>query len=235
MRNILSVGDSVEIDKMTRNYDKYFYSKCIWAIAYSNNVSEMINVLFSNFNIDYDVFCDMLDIFLGYNYDCIDSASKKNLNYLIEFLHGIPSISNGQGFYNKFKGLLNTCDTSRVRGLILSEYELRYMSDDISDSLSLAYDDKYFSKLKGLIVNDLNVLISHLYCDNQSFDKFVDSYMHNSLNYIGSINKIISERPDILNNTLFLSRVHHVCDKLESCISDGYVKKIYNSFRGKIN
>ena len=226
----------MENDKLVRNYDRYFYSKCIWAIAYCDNPAEMINNLFSKFNINYDNFCDMLDIFLGYNYDCVDPVSKNNLACLINHLYSVPNVSNRQGFYNRFKGLLNRCDTSRVRGLILSEYELRYMFQNVPSSIVAPENiDKYFSMLKCLFVNDLDIFISHLYSDSNSFNKCIDSYIHNSLNYIGSINKIISDCPDIVKNVTFSSRVHHVCNIMENGVNDSYVKKIYNSFRSKLS
>ena len=96
--------------------------------------------------------------------------------------------------------------------------------------------ERYFDRLKSMLVNDMNVLITHSSrCDSRTFNtiKINEIVDDNPLNYIGSINMIVDELPEILNNQLFVDRFHMVCGRLDEKEKTNNTQKIYEMFKGK--
>lgn len=213
----------------------YFYSKCVWAIACSNDSSETINYLFNVFNLDSSKMFDVLKNFLETRNDWfLDGVSKRNIGHLIKFL---KNGCDDRDKFNKIESILNESDFELIDRFVLSEYEKRFMYKQ-APSIFIAEKNKerYRGFLKSLIVNDMHILISHSSrCDSGTFNfnKLPEILKNEPLKYICSINAIIAENPQILSNQLFVNRIKTVCVNFDSLDKDESVQKIYTRFKQK--
>lgn len=210
----------------------YFYCKCLWAIAYCKNPRETVYYLFNFFGLDKDKMYRVLNDFFVSNYFLTDSA-RNNLNFLVNFLK-----SNCIGYdFSSIDASIKGNDFSLIDGFILTQYEKRFMYDNApSELVNNDNKKKYFELLKSMLVNDMNVLMTHSSkCDNRTFStiKVNDFINDNTLKYIGSINMIIDEYPQVLSSEIFVNRVHMVCDGLDCKDKTDNVQKIYTMFKDK--
>ena len=208
----------------------YFYTKCIWAIAFSDKPKQQISYLFNFLGIDGNKMVTNLDVFLDWNYTVLERCDRDNLHLLVRFLR------NGSFINDKSFDLLENKieqDFDLTNSFIVNEYEKRYMSN-ISNDVIYNKKDEYFNKLRSLFVNDLDVLITHSRkCDNSTFDIKSDKYIKYYVEYIGSINKIIDENPSLLNDELFVSRVKFVFSKLDATVEPA-IQKTYTKVKDKL-
>ena len=120
---------------------------------------------------------------------------------------------------------------------ILKQYKIRFMYDNAPKQIVAPNNkEQYFTFLKSILVNDMKVLITHSSrCDSRTFNtiKINEIVDDNPLNYIGSINMIVDELPEILNNQLFVDRFHMVCGRLDEKKKTNNTQKIYEMFKGK--
>ena len=211
----------------------YFYGKCIWAIAYSENSKQTINYLFNFFCIDASrVYSSLID-FLNENNYFLDDFARNNLVVLVQYLKNVLPSYDFKGIDSKIRDDSFTL----IDGFILSQYEKRFMYDEAPASLvSSDNKDKYFDILKSMIVNDMDILITHsTKCDEKTFEmNKSNKYVNDILKYIGSINMIIGEYPSILEDEVFLSRVNFVSDRMEEIKKSDNTQMIYTMFKKKI-
>ena len=210
--------------------NEYFYNKCIWTIAFSDKPKQDISYLFESFSIDRTRFLKRIDSFLDvYSYALTDSEIK-NISFLLNFLKN----DSNKVFVDSINSKLNNKSFKFVDGFIALEFEQRYM---VSVDFSFTDDEhkEYnFNKLKELFINDWDILITHsMKCDNRTFLLKIDKYVEKYFDYIGSINRIISDQPKILEDKFFSSRVKMVCERIDQKQKDEKMQKIYTMFKGK--
>lgn len=212
----------------------YFYSKCIWAIAFDKKPKETISYLFNFFGLDVFEMYWALDGFFAQNNDSnLDKDSKVNLGYLIKFL---KDKSNGEYKFEHMEANLKEL-YDKTDEFILEQYKIRFMYDNAPKEIVEPNNkDQWLAFFKSMIVNDKDVLITHSpKCDRVVFetDKAV---MHATqmLKYIGSVNMIVTEHPTILENELFLSRVNCVSNIMSGINMSDNTQKIYTKFRDRI-
>ena len=87
-----------------------------------------------------------------------------------------------------------------------------------------------------MLVNDMDIMISHsCKCDKHTFEaRKTPEYLSEMLKYIGSVNELITDKPSILANDLFASRVNLVADAMEPIPKTQNTQKIYEMFRQRI-
>ena len=226
------MGESMENKDFIKS--DYFYNKCIWAIACDKNPKETISYLFNFFGLDVFEMYWALDSFFARRDDSyLDNNSKINLGYLIKFL---KDRSNGQYKFEHMEANLRELD-DKTDEFILKQYKIRFMYDNAPEQIVAPNNkEQYFTFLKSMLVNDMNVLITHSSrCDSRTFNtiKINEIVDGNTLNYIGSINMIVDELPEILNNQLFVDRFHMVCGRLDEKEKTNNTQKIYAMFKGK--
>lgn len=213
---------------------EYFYLKLIKAIACSDNPSDVINYIFDNFSIDDNIISCLLvftQYFLISNANCLDKKMKDNLYSFTTFL---KTVTDNFDRVNELIVLINNCDDSKLKDMVFSEYRKRFGSNKVAygavSNLSVST-----RLLKNMNVRDLNMLITHskLY-DLATFVLISDVYASDSLEYMASINMIINECPEMLNDELFFSRIHFVCDRIYPRIPDKRVMKVYKKFKKNI-
>lgn len=231
----------MDFESVPRNLNNYFYTKCIWAIAFCNDVDSMVENIFCATKIDVDSMCNMLNIFFSYNRDFLDNDSKKNLSYFVDYL---GKLCNDAGLSSRYHSSIDRCGDSFIKGFVLTDYEIRYMIDDVPSYITDDENfDRYFKMLKIMYVDDLEILISHLYSDDNSFNESIEYYIDDCLSYVGSINKIFNDVPSIMKNDLFFSRFNCVCNSLDNAFNKNIndlsnnksLVKVYSSFKDKIS
>lgn len=211
----------------------YFYSKCVGAVAYSSNPKQTINYLFNFFGVDtLKIYYALIEFMNTNNYFLNDDA-RENLLLLVNFLKSsLPDYD-----FSMIDSIIVDNGFTMVDGFILSQYEKRFLYENAPFALVTSNNKKeYYEYLKSMIVNDMDVLITHSpKCDKVTFetDKAV---MHATqmLKYIGSVNMIMTEHPTILENELFLSRVNRVSDIMSGIDMSDNTQKIYTKFRDRI-
>lgn len=233
LSNILSVGDSMESKLyLIPEVNEYFYFKCIWAIAYSDNSKQLLFQLFNSFSIEKNMFLKRLDSFLNVNLYALTVPEKKNLNSLLDFLYDNSNASYVESIRTK----LNSDSLSFVDGFISLEYEQRYMIPVGFNFTDEEHKDGNFKKLKQLFLNDLDILITHsMKCDSRTFNMKIDKYVNDDFDYIGSVNRIISDQPRILEDKFFSSRVKVICQGIDKKEKENGVQLIYSKFKKKHN
>ena len=213
---------------------EYFYLKLIKAIACSDNPSDVINYIFDNFSIDDNILSCLLvftQYFLISNANCLDKKMKDNLYSFTAFL---KTVTDDFDRVNELIVLINNCDDSKLNDMVFSEYRKRFGSNKVAygaiSNLSVST-----RLLKNMNVRDLNMLITHskIY-DDVTFSTISDIYAVDALEYMASINMIINECPEMLNDELFFTRVCCVRDLMYPKISDKKVMKVYNKFKKNI-
>lgn len=213
----------------------YFYDKCIWMIACCDNPKANVSYLFNVFGLNPNRMYDVLSTFLNFSIYSLDDDSRTNLHFLVRFLR---NNSDDKDKFNKLEDALYDKSLDCTNGFILNQYEKRF---GLSVPISLVDENNKqnsFNHLKSMIVNDVDVLISHSNrCDNVTFNSSkVSEILGDILKYIGSVNMIISEKPEILGDPRFASRVKTVCnvyDSVEKSHND-IVEKTYTMFKNNL-
>ena len=177
----------------------------------------------------------VLKVFLETGNDWfLNETAKINLGVLVKFL---KNGTEDKEKFNQIESKLNESDFELIDRFILDEYEKRFMYKKAPlIFIDKKNKDRYFGFLRSMIVNDMNVLISHSSrCDSGTFNfnKLPEILNGDPLKYIGSINCIISENPQILNNQLFVNRIKTVCVNLDSINKAESVQKVYTRFKEK--
>ena len=172
---------------------EYFYLKLIKAIACSDNPFDVINYIFDNFSIDDNIISCLLvftQYFLISNANSLDKKMKDNLYSFTAFLKTVT---------NDF----DRVNDSKLKDMVFSEYRKRFGSNKIAHE-AVSHLSVSTRLLKNMNVRDLNMLITHskLY-DLATFVLISDVYASDSLEYMASINMIINECPEMLNDELF--------------------------------
>jgi hypothetical protein len=212
---------------------EFFYGKCIWAIAYCDNVREKINYLFNFFSADASMMYDALSDFLGENNYFLDGSARENLAALVRYL---KSALPGND-YSKIDAALADNSFTLIDGFTLQQYEKRFLYDKAPSSLvDPRYKKRYFELLRSMLVNDMDIMISHsCKCDKHTFEaRKTPEYLSEMLKYIGSVNELITDKPSILANDLFASRVNLVADAMEPIPKTQNTQKIYEMFKQRI-
>lgn len=211
----------------------YFYSKCIWAVAYGDNPKKTIDYLFNFFCVDASKIYVALIGFLNMNNYLLTDEARENLCVLVRYLKAVFPKSD----FSMIDSKIVDNSFTTIDGFILSQYEKRFLYQNAPLALVNSDNKKaYFEFLKSMIANDMDVLITHSpKCDRVVFetDKAV---MHATqmLKYIGSVNMIVTEHPTILENELFLSRVNCVSNIMSGINMSDNTQKIYTKFRDRI-
>lgn len=219
-----------------RDYIKsdYFYNKCIWGIACSNEPKENISYLFNFFGLDVFEMYWALDSFFAQNNDSyLDKDSKINLGYLIRYL---KDRSNGEYEFRHMEANLRESN-DKTNDFILSQCKKRFMyGDEPSELVFSNKRQQNFDFLKSVVVNDMKVLMTHSSrCDSRTFNTIkINEFVNDStLKYIGSINMIIDEFPEILGNQLFVDRVRMVLNRLDEKAKTSNMQLFYTKFKRK--
>lgn len=212
---------------------EYFYGKCIWAIAYCDNPREKINYLFNFFGVDASKMYDALVDFLGENNYFLDDSARENLTGLVRYLKAALPGND----YSKIDAALVDNSFTLIDGFTLKQYEKRFLYDKAPIALvDNKFKKRYFELLRSMLVNDMDVMISHSSkCDKHTFKtRKAPEFVREMLKYIGSVNNIITEKPSILANDLFLTRVNYIADAMEPVEKTQNTQKIYEMFKGRI-
>ena len=217
----------------------YFYDKCIWMIAFCGNPRKEVSKLFNKYGLNSIRMYNVLSNFLTFNVYFLDDVAKNNLCFLIKFLR---NGSNDKEKFDKLENSLRDDGLDCTVGFILTQFERRLGESSPSDIYDKLNDEdkkqKYFNYLKSLIINDVDVLISHsdIY-DNETFRSIkVPEILRDMNSYIRSVNMIISEKPEILGDPRFVNRVKTVCsvyDSMEKSHNE-IVEKTYTMFKSNL-
>lgn len=211
----------------------YFYTKCIWSIAYGNNPKQTIDYLFNFFGLDSMKMYNCLDVFLGENNYFLTDEARENLKLLVKHLKGVLTDWD----FQSIDSMLIGNDFNLIDGFILTQYEKRFMYDNAPASLVDSNNKaRYFEYLKSMIVNDTDVLITHSSkCDKRTFEVYkAPMFSSDVLKYIGSVNMIVSERPSILYDELFMDRVKLISSIIENSEQTENTQKIYTMFKNRL-
>ena len=204
-------------------------------IACCDNPKAKVSYLFNVFGLDPNRMYDVLSTFLNFSIYSLDDDSRTNLHFLVRFLR---NNSDDKDKFNKLENALYDKNLDCTNGFILNQYEKRF---GLSAPISLVDENNKqnsFNHLKSMIVNDVDVLISHSNrCDNVTFNSSkVSEILGDILKYIGSVNMIISEKPEILGDLRFANRVKTVCnvyDSMEKSHNE-IVEKTYTMFKSNL-
>lgn len=211
----------------------YFYSKCIWAVAYGDNPKKTIDYLFNFFCVDASKIYVALIAFLNMNNYLLTDEARENLCVLVRYLKAVFPKSD----FSMIDSKIVDNSFTTIDGFILSQYEKRFLYQNAPLALVNSDNKKaYFEFLKSMIANDMDVLITHSpKCDRVVFetDKAV-MHANQMLKYIGSANIIMTEYPTVLNNELFLSRVNYISDIMDNIEKSDGTQMIYTKFRDRI-
>ena len=212
--------------------NNYFYTKCIWSIAYGNNSRQTIDYLFNFLGLDSMRMYACLDIFMGENNYFLTDEARDNLRLLVKYLKDVVNCD-----FNRIDTLLADNGFNLINGFVLTQYEKRLMYDKapavLIDSKNKA---RYFEYLRLMLINDSDVLMTHSSkCDKRTFETLkAPMFSSDILRYIGSINMITSEYPSVLYDELFMDRVKLVSNIIDDREKTQNIQKFYTKFKNRI-
>jgi hypothetical protein len=216
----------------------YFYERCVWALAYCNNPKQTIDYLFNYLGVDKAKSYEVLNAFLVNNYYALDDSARENLYFLVNYLKSIFPKNDFDNIDSKL------VDRSFVfmDGFIQQEYEKRF--PEFIDSSNSSYlvstqnnaRKNNYESLRAMLYNDMDILVSHsIKFDQRTFElNKVKAYVNDKVKYIGSINSIITDKPSILANDLFLRRANCVMDNMNPDDKGELIQKSYVKLREKL-
>lgn len=212
-----------EIDKENMIY---FHYKTIQTCICSNSVNDVENIL-SNYLIETpeSLVCllnpewgyRLLNVFLEAHKNYMDDQMKENAFHVLWFFERIyENIDKNELLdqTNKLKIMINSSDDSRIKEMISEELITRLM-DKKEIFFTYFEQNNIINYVKSMICNDLLVLLTHspIY-DNEKFSSLVTIYLKDTKSYIASLNSILSEYPEIKQNSLFTQRAHIILEKI---------------------
>ena len=234
---------------MEKNDMIYFHYKTIQTCICSNSVKDAENIL-RNYLIETpeSIVCllnpewcyKLLNIFLEAHKNYMDDQMKENAFHVLWFFEKIyENIDKNELLEqtNELKIMINSSDDSRIKEMISEELTTRLM-DKKEIFCTYIEQNNIINYVKSMICNDLHVLITHLYT-NENFDSIVTNYLEDTKSYISSLNSILSEYPEIKQNPLFTKRTQTILEKIsdktkiklslrEKHMYKNFVKKITN-------
>lgn len=215
------------------SFNEYFYYKYIKGIVCSPNPSEVIDFLFKNSELNENTLTAlviMTEAFLKYNCNKMDNDMKNNM-YL--FINSLKKLYKYTDEINNLIILVNKCDDSKIGYAIFDEFRRRFNDNRVALKAmgTLDYSVRLY---KNMNVRDLNILITHKFYDDKNFLLSTDIYATESLEYMSSVNMIIYECPNILEDQLLYARVHFVRDRICPNIFEKVDKKTYKKFQKSI-
>ena len=216
----------------------YFYERCVWALAYCNNPKQTIDYLFNYLGVDKAKSYEVLNSFLANNYYALDDSARENLYFLVNYLKSTFPKNDFDNIDSKL------VDRSFVfmDGFIQQEYEKRF--PEFIDSSNSSYlvstqnnaRKNNYESLRAMLYNDMDILVSHsIKFDQRTFElNKVKAYVNDKVKYIGSINSIITDKPSILANDLFLRRANCVMDNMNPNDKGELIQRSYVKLREKL-
>lgn len=218
----------------------YFYERCIWAIACYTNSKQTIDYLFNYLGIDKVKAYDALDNFLTVNNYALDDKAREKLFLLVNYLKASLPTKD----FRSIDAKLVDREFVFRDGFIRQEYEKRFPEFiNASNSSQLVIDgdkknnkETNYESLKAMLYNDMDILISHsIKFDQRTFElNKVNLYVNDKVKYIGSLNSIITDKPSILGNDLFLRRANCVMDNMNPDDKGPFIQKSYVKLREKL-
>lgn len=209
----------------------YFYSKCVQAMIYTDDLNVFLDDLETYFIIDEKVVLNVLEYFLEIQKNCMDDQMKSNaykiVHYFKEKCQDNTILLNNK--VNNIIRLINNSDSSKIVELIKNEYDIRF-SDNKVTRLALKNVDLSLKSIKKMVSMDFSILVNHSsFYDDESFEEIAEICSSDIVKYVGSIRILIYENSNLFTHKLFMDRVKKVLNA--SKLNDRDIKKFVRKFK----
>lgn len=220
----------------------YFYVKSIEACVFLPDGLDIGEFLCASNHLEAYIVFQTLEIIIDENKHNMDETAKENARRVLYYFKDkyveIPAYEVTEKL-NKILVAINKCDDSNINAFI--EKQMFKRCNDKKFAKQMALNKVYsLDVAKTCIAKDFDILVTHSNMYNEEeFDKISNMFVENNSDYMGCINAIVSEYPDIMKNVLFKSRVEIVSTKIQSknvnCKMKRIYKNIYNKFKTNAN
>lgn len=203
---------------MSKEDTMYFYAKCVETMVYTKDIDEFLEYLESYFVMDEKIILSTLSTFIEMNQNYIDEQMKNNVYKIIQYYKEkcIKKEIQIQDQANLLIRQINTTNDSKIKTLIKNEISIRY--EDIIITYTALKNTKSAMKfIKEKVEMDFEILINHSsFYNDEDFKEIKRICAENITDYIGCINMITTEHPNLLDSKLFVNRVKEVIEPLNT-------------------
>ena len=212
----------------------YFYVKAIETCIFFPGDGDISKIIKDSNPLESYIVFQILDIILDINKHNMDATSTENAIRLVHFFKENYIEIPKEELKEKVNNLLikiNNCDDSKMDEFIEKQLLKRHNNETLVKKM-VSNLPSSIELVKSFIAFDFEVLVTHSYIKtDEEFDILASKYAKTNISYMGSINAIVSEYPDIKKNQLFMKRLLIVDSKIEKEDIKPEIKKMYKSFR----